>query len=155
MNEMEMSRYIPETFEGVDMVVEAGNYFFFYNPDPDIPPDHMFPWATLMVNDVNDTFSNLDRPSVYRLNIGVSKATFQAMFGTDQRPASMKNTEQGEPVFSGYDYTALDQVMPHPVYGKMYWVCVLNPSDVTLDTVVRPLLDEAYTMARNKYTKRR
>jgi hypothetical protein len=155
MNELEMSRYIPETFEGVDVEVNAGNSFFFYNPDPTIPPDHMFPWATLMVNDVNDTFSNLDRPSVYRLNIGISKATFQGMFGMEKRSASMKQTAQGEPVFSGYDYTALDQVMPHPVYGQMYWVCVLNPSDKSLETVVRPLLDEAYAMAREKYSKRK
>jgi hypothetical protein len=155
MNEMEMSRYIPEAFEGVDVVVEGGNYFFFYNPDPTIPPDHMFPWATLMVNDVNDTFSDLDRPSVYRLNISVSKSTFQAMFGMEKRSASMKQAAQGEPVFSGYDYTALDQVMPHPVYGQMYWVCVLNPSDTTLETVVRPLLDEAYAMARDKYSQRK
>lgn len=155
MNEIEMSRYIPETFEGVDVVVNADNFFFFYNPDPNIPPDHMFPWATLMVNDVNDPFSDLDRPSIYRLNIGVSKATFQAMFGTEKRSTSMKQAGQGEPVFSGYDYKALDQVMPHPVYGQMYWVCVLNPSGTTLETVVRPLLDEAYAMAREKYSKRR
>ena len=155
MNELEVSRYLPEAFAGVDVVVEAGNHFFFYNPDPNVPPDHMFPWATLMVNDVNDPFSNLDRPSIYRLNIGVSKATFQSLFGTDQRPGSMKNTAEGEPVFSGYDYTALDQVMPHPVYGKMHWVCVLNPSDKTFETLVHPLLDEAYALARDKYSKHR
>lgn len=153
MDEMEMRRYIPEMFEGVDMTVEGGNYFFFYNPDPTVPPDHMFPWATLMVNDANDTFSNLDRPSIYRLNIDISKATFQAMFGTE-KPRSIKQTAQGEPVFGGYDYTALDQVMPHPVYGQMYWVCILNPGDTTLETVVRPLLDEAYGMACDKYNKR-
>jgi hypothetical protein len=155
MNALEMSRYIPETFEGVDMVVNAENVFFFYNPDPTVPPDHMFPWATLMVNDVNDPFSNLERPEIYRLNIGVSKATFQSLFGTEKQAASMKDTVQGEPVFSGYDYTALDQVMPHPVYGKMYWVCVLNPGEATFDKAVRPLLDEAYAMAREKYSKRR
>lgn len=155
MNEFEMSRYIPETFTGVDVVVEGGNSFFFYNPAPNLPPDHMFPWATLMVNDINDPFSNLDRPSIYRLNIGVGKATFQRLFGSDQRPASMKDTEQGQPVFSGYDYTALDVVMPHPVYGKMYWVCVLNPSDETFTAAVRPLLDEAYAMACDKFSKRR
>jgi len=155
MNEFEMSRYITETFVGVDVVVEAGNSFFFYNPDPSILPDHMFPWVTLMTNDVNDQFSNLDRPSIYRLNIGVSKATFQTLFGSSKRSVGKDSTEQGEAVFSGYDFTALDRVMPHPVYGKMYWVCVLNPRDATLETTVRPLLDEAYAMAANKYSSRR
>jgi len=34
--------------------------------------------------------------------------------------------------------TALDQLMPHPVYGRMFWVCVLNPSDVTFQKVQPP-----------------
>lgn len=154
MNEFEMSRYISETFAGVDVVVAADNSFFFYNPDPNIPPDHMFPWVTLMTNDINDPFSNLNRSSVYRLNIGVSKATFQALFGAGKRSTNMYHAEQGEAVFNGYNFTALDQVMPHPVYGKMYWVCVLNPGDETLETTVRLLLDEAYAMAGNTYSKR-
>ena len=155
MNEFEMSRYISETFAGVDAVVEAGNSFFFYNPDSSIPPDHMFPWVTLMINDINDPFSNLDRPSIYRLNIGVSKATFQTLFGSGKRSADKDSAEQGEAAFTGYDFTALDRVMPHPVYGKMHWVCVLSPSDATLEITVRPLLDEAYGMAVSKYNKRR
>ncbi len=117
MNEFEMSRYISESFAGVDVVVEAGNSFFFYNPDPSIPPDHMFPWVTLM--------------------------------------SSGKRSADDEAPFSDYDFTALDRVMPHPVYGKMYWVCVLNPSDNTLATAVRPLLDEAYATAVSKFSKRR
>ena len=43
--------------------------------------------------------------------------------------------------------------MPHPVYGRMYWVCVLNPSDETFATKVQPLLAEAYDMAVVKYTR--
>ncbi len=155
MNEFEMSRYVAETFAGVDVVTEAGNSFFFYNPDPSIPPDHMFPWATLMTNDINDQVSDLDRPSVYRLNIGISKATFQGLFGARHRSATLDRAAQREAALSGHDFTALDQVMPHPVYGKMYWVCVLNPSDATLETTVRPLLDEAYAMAVDKFRKRR
>ncbi len=154
MNEAEMSRYITETFAGVDVVTKDGDHFFFYNPDPNIPPDHMFPWATLLTGDTNDTFSKLNRPSIYRLNIGVSKAIFQTRFGSS-KPSGDKEDVDGEATFSGYDYTALDQVMPHPVYGKMYWVCVLNPSDATLEATVRPLLDAAYGMAVSKYNNRR
>ena len=39
-------------------------------------------------------------------------------------------------IHGGHDFTALDRIMPHPVYGKMYWVCVLNPSDETFRTFV-------------------
>jgi uncharacterized protein DUF6194 len=149
MNETEMSQYLTETLEGVDVVTVSDNSFFFYNPDSNIPPDHRFPFATLMTNDLNDRFSNLDRPSVYRLNIGVSKQTFRALFGEPEFPA-----DKSDSVLGGYDYTALDQVMPHPVYGRMLWVCVLNPSKETFETKVRPLLTEAYGMAVNKYQRK-
>jgi hypothetical protein len=40
--------------------------------------------------------------------------------------------------------TALDRLMPHPVYATQHWVSILNPSAATFDTVVKPLLDEAH-----------
>ncbi len=55
--------------------------------------------------------------------------------------------------FSDSDFTALDQVMPHPVYGRMYWVCVLNSSEETFETKVQQLLAEAYDLAVSKYKR--
>jgi hypothetical protein len=52
-----------------------------------------------------------------------------------------------------HDFTALDQLMPHPVYAPLSWVCVLNPSAATFD-VVRPLLAEAYQRAVGRNAKR-
>ena len=57
-------------------------------------------------------------------------------------------------VDSGYDFTTLDQVLPHPVYRRQYWVCVLNPSAATCQAVVQLLLAEAYELAVRKYAKR-
>jgi hypothetical protein len=153
MNESEISQYITETFEGVDVATDSDNSFFFYNPPSNIPPDHRFPFVTLMTNDVNDQFSDLDRPSVFRLNIGISKQTFRSLFGEPSLPSNKDGTRiEGENT-SGFDFTSLDQVMPHPVYGRMYWVCILNPSDKTLETNVRPRLTEAYEMAVTKYKR--
>jgi len=145
MNEEAVTAYITGTFDGIDTVVASGNTFFFYNPVSDLPPDHNFPIVTLVTNDLYDQFSNLNRPDVYRLNIGISKSTFQSLFGAQQR---------GDDVGKGYDFTALDQVMPHPVYGRMYWVCVLNPRETTFKTAVQPLLAEAYEMAVRKKAAR-
>lgn len=145
MNEDAVTDNITSTFDGIDTVVSSGSTFFFYNPISDTPPDHNFPIVTLVTSDIYDQFSNLDRPQVYRLNVGISKATFQSLFGTRQT---------GDDVGKGYDFTALDQVMPHPVYGRMYWVCVLNPSQETFNSVVKPLLAEAYEMAVSKKAKR-
>ena len=148
MNEFEMSRYITKAFEGVDVVVDRGNSFFFYNPDSNVPPDHRFPFVTLVTSDLYDQFSDLNRPSVFRLNIGIGKQTFRSLFGSSKLPTG----EDGENS-STYDFTALDQVMPHPVYGRMLWVCVLNPGDETFETKVRPLLVEAYELAVSKYKR--
>ncbi|MDQ6660912.1 MAG: DUF6194 family protein, partial [Chloroflexota bacterium] len=101
----------------------------------------------------HDQFSNLDRPSVFRLNIGIGTQTFRSLFGEPSLPSD----ENGAPISgrttSDYDFTTLDQVMPHPVYGRMYWVCVLNPSDETFETKVQPRLTEAYELAVSKYKR--
>lgn len=154
MNEAEISRYIIETFEGVDVVMASGDSFFFYNPDKNVPPDHRFPFVTLVTSDINDQFSNLNRPSVFRLNIGIGKQTFRSLFGNPSLPAYGASAAESGDTSSDYDFTALDQVMPHPVYGRMYWMCVLNPSDQTFETQVRPRLTEAYEMAVSKYKRK-
>jgi hypothetical protein len=143
MDETSLTQYIIDTFGGVDTVVADGNTFFMYDPDG------MFPMATLMINDVNDQASNLDRPGVFRLNIGIGKQTYYALLGAPpSRPGASGIVE------TGHDFTALDQLMPHPVYANMYWVCVLNPSAATFQTVVQPLLAEAYELNVRKYAKR-
>jgi Family of unknown function (DUF6194) len=51
---------------------------------------------------------------------------------------------------SSRHFTALDKLMPHPVYGQYHWVCVLNPSQATFETL-KPLLQEAYDRAVQRY----
>ncbi|HET8846786.1 MAG TPA: DUF6194 family protein [Ktedonobacteraceae bacterium] len=154
MDESEISQYLTEAFEGVDIVTDSDNSFFFYNPDQDVPPDHRFPFVTLVTNDLYDQFSQLNRPSVFRLNIGISKQTFRSLF-SDPVPSSDRDRAE----LSGEneqlsDFTALDQIMPHPVYGRMFWVCVLNPSKERFETNVRQLLAEAYALAVDKHKRR-
>ena len=146
MNEAEVSRYITDTFEGVDVVVTSDASFFFYNPDSTLPPDHRFPFVTLVTSDAFDQFSNLNLPSVFRLNIGIGKQTFRSLFGRGSAAESGDNA-------GDYDFTTLDHLMPHPVYGRMYWVCVLNPSGDIFATNVQPLLAEAYELAVSKYNR--
>ncbi|GHO59765.1 DUF6194 family protein [Ktedonobacter robiniae] len=154
MNESEISQYIIGTFEGVDVVVASGDSFFFYNPDSNVPPDHRFPFVTLVTSDINDQFSNLNRPTVFRLNIGISKQTFRSLFGELSHPSGRDSAAISGENSSDYDFTALDQIMPHPVYGRMLWVCVLNPSEETFETKVRQLLAEAYDLAVSKHKRR-
>ncbi len=53
-----------------------------------------------------------------------------------------------------YDFTQLDVIMPHPVYAWMAWACVLNPSEQTFEKL-KPLIQEAYVFAQEKFKKRR
>ena len=153
MNEAQISQYIIETCEGVDVVADSGNRFFFYNPERNVPPDHRFPFVTLVTNDLYDQFSNLNRPSVFRLNIGIGKQTFRSLFGEPSLPSGGDSAAESGDNSSDYDFTALDQLMPHPVYGRMYWVCVLNPSEETFETKVRQCLSEAYDLTVSRYKR--
>ena len=137
MDEAAIRGFIVQTFPDVSVVEGTGCTFFFTDPKK------KFPFATLSTSDEDDQASDLGRPGVFRLNVGVSKQTFLNLFGT--LPAS-----GGE---GGYEYTALDRIMPHPVYGKTYWVCVLNPSAETFETV-RGLLAEDYEAGMRQRARR-
>ena len=150
MDEAAITQYITSTFEKIETITASGSTFFYYHHDPSLPLDDRFPFITLVTSDdAYDNFSNLDRPGVFRLNIGVSKETYRSLFGTQPAPASAEEARA-----SSYDFTALDQVMPHPVYGRQYWVSVLNPRAETFQAKVQPLLAEAYERVVGKHTRR-
>jgi predicted DNA-binding protein (MmcQ/YjbR family) len=112
-----------------------GYTFFFYRSD------HKLPFATLISSDnEHDRISNLDRPGVFRLNIGISKQTFESLFGTVKVDVD------------NYDFTALDTIMPHPHYAQYHFICVLSPGEATLEKV-RALLAEAYNIAVRRYNR--
>lgn len=144
MDAAKVSRIIIESFENVETTEASDNIFFFY------ASERHFPFATLVVNDVNDTASDLERPGVFRFNIGVKRVTYQDLFGP--QPAFAKD---GGIIDTGYDYTTLDKLMPHPVYAPMSWVCIVNPSAETFDKIVSPLLREAYEQDVKKHTERK
>jgi hypothetical protein len=128
-----ITTYITATFEHVHVATNEGDLFYMFDPDP------MFPFATLITKDNDfDSHSKLDRPGVFRLNIGVSKGSFQGLFGSSD---------------PDYDYTEQDALMPHPVYGRQYWVSVLNPSDATFERL-RPMLDEAYRLVVDRNARK-
>jgi len=45
-------------------------------------------------------------------------------------------------------------MLPHPVYARQHWVCILNPSAETFERSVWPLLVEAYETAAARYGRR-
>jgi hypothetical protein len=149
MDQDAIIHYVTDTFPGTSVVRPtdgpgAGDTFFIYDPQRNIDPKRQFPFATIVTKDYGDfdNASHLNRPDVFRLNIGVSRDTFRALFG---HPPSESGTKS-----IAYDFAALDRLMPHPAYARQSWVCVLNPSLETFEAV-KPLLAEAYSRAATRY----
>lgn len=99
------------------------------------------PFVTIVTNDSHDPHSFLGRPGAFRLSISVGKARFQKLFGTET--IALPEGDRNE---SGYDFTAVDTLMPHPVHSRMWWVCVVNPSAETFGQI-QPLIAEAAEIA--------
>ena len=120
----EITRWITETYPET-VVAEAMGATFF-----SLDERHWPNFATIVTTDEHDmgTPSNLLRPGVFRLNIGVGRATFERLVGGLADP----------------DYAALDAFVPHPVYAKQRWIAILNPSRGSFDATVKPLIDEAH-----------
>ena len=133
MNASAIVDYIMKTFPEVETTNAYGYDMFFYRSDRKLS------FATMISSDYDyDSVSNLNRLGVFRLNIGVSKQTFQSLFGRDEVDVN------------DYDFTALDVIMPHPEYAQYHFICVLSPSEETFEKI-RALLAEAYDIAARRY----
>lgn len=160
MDQQAIIQYIVDTFAGVEVVtgtegIGAGDTFFFYDPDQSPDPSHRLPFATIVTKDYGefDRASNLDRPGVFRLNIGVSRERFRSLFGPPSSAREAGAAGETGAAAGSRDFAALDRLLPHPVYAPQSWVCVLNPSATTFETL-RPLLAEAYDLAQRRYAGR-
>lgn len=135
IDEAFITNYIIDTFAHVETTLNLGYTFFFYRDD------HMHAFATIASNgNVYEQISKLDRPGVFRLNVGVSREMFRSLFGV------------GKINLGDYDFTALDVIMPHPEYSSQFFVCVLSPSEATFERI-RPLLADAYAVAVRRYER--
>ena len=91
MDEAAVVAAITGAFAGSETTVVAGDTFFFTGSD------HMFPFATLVTKDEYENVSELNRPGIYRLNIGVGKETFRAHFGDETVFPDNERGRRGHP----------------------------------------------------------
>jgi hypothetical protein len=127
----EITSWITATHPGTVVASALGATFF------SLDETHWPNFATIVTTDEHDVGnpSDLAREGVFRLNIGVGKATFERLVGSTDEP----------------DYAALDRILPHPVYAKQRWIAILNPSHRTFDELVKPLIGEAHArLARQR-----
>ncbi|NKQ55337.1 hypothetical protein HFP15_20840 [Amycolatopsis sp. K13G38] len=110
--------------------VSWGDVFFYYAPDGVVPKAQ--PFATIVTKDYpDDTVSGLDRPGVFRVNVDAKAKTMD----------------------EDVDYRGADVVFPHPLYGRMGWLSVVNPGPRTVERLGE-LLRDAHGRARARYERR-
>ena len=123
-----------------------GDHFFYYSPDGTIQPNTQ-PYATIVTKDYpDDTLSNLDPADRWRLNIHVGSATFTSLTGESPRDFAARG-------FASRDFSTVDEIMPHPVYGALGWIAVVNPGERTTSTALT-LLREAHDDERRRAERR-
>ena len=126
-----ITRFIVETYRDTVVAGAMGGTFFSCN-------ERSWPnCATIATGDDFDDASNLAREGVFRLNIGVTGATFRRLVGDVTEP----------------DHTALDTLVPHPLYAEQHWLSILNPSTDSFETIVKPLLEEAHRIVSTREAK--
>lgn len=134
MSHQIIEKYIAGTLPDVKQVDNFGYRFFLYATDDKLP------FVTIATTDNEyDSISNLNREGVFRVNIGISKHSYNQLFFDSK-------TE--------WDYTALNQFMPHPDYAAQHYICVLNPEGNALTDTFK-FIDEAYLIAKSRFEKKR
>lgn len=143
----EVLAYCLENLPDTVLVESWGERGIFYNPNNALKRG-VYVLTVKEKDGENDKNSRLDREDTYRVNLGLRKETFRQRFGAlPKRPA------KGGAVAMDYDFSIQNALLPHPVYAWMGWVCVLNPSEETFEEL-KPLIDEAYGYAKEKFAKR-
>lgn len=104
--------------------------FFYYAPDGRVPRGQ--PFATIVTKDYpGEPASGLGN-GIFRVNIDAGRR--------DQDPAE--------------DPTRHDHVLPHPVYGHLGWVAIVQPAELAADPLLE-LLRDAYGAAERRWARRR
>jgi hypothetical protein len=131
--------------------ISWGDVFFYVAPDGKVPSGQ--PFATIVTKDYpGEPSAGLSRADAFRVNIAAG-AHSRRNTRTDAGP-------DGEvpPVAAPVEQTAIDPrtpdlLMPHPVYGQLGWVAVVNPAARTSEQVLA-LLHTAHAAAWARWLRR-
>ncbi len=115
-----------------------GDHFFYYSPDGTVPQNTQ-PYATIVTKDYpDDTRSNLDAEGRWRLNIHVGSTRARQLTGD---------------IAVDQDFSEVDTILPHPVYGRLGWIAIVNPGVHTEGSVL-DLLHDAHEDERRRSERR-
>jgi hypothetical protein len=122
---------IAGTGDGSPEIAWGDTFFYVRNANGEPPK---MPFATIVTKDYEsfDCDSNLNRGGLYRLNMDVGKEKLEELFGV--KPGELQQNR------GKFDFTSVDQLFPHPIYGPNGWVSIINPQ-VESSGVVNSLMD--------------
>lgn len=124
--------------------ISWGDHFFYYAPDGQVPRTRQ-PYATIVTkNYPDDEWSRLDPAHRWRLNILVGAQVLAELVGHAPEQVDAGSVDHG----------VTDVFLPHPLYGALGWVCVVNPGEATLDRALQALRD-AHLADRRRVERRR
>lgn len=147
MDELYIIKYLILNYPGLKIIEAYGETNLFYNPHDLLKRGIYF--CTLKNKDgENDKASHLYREDVFRMNFGLSKKKFLSIFNTIPKRPLKSGIIKGD-----YDFQSTDTLTPHPIYGWMAWVSILNPSKTSIKDL-KPLIDESYEICIEKYKKK-
>ncbi len=109
--------------------VAWGDSFFYYAPDGVVPPGQ--PFATIVTKDYPGEPPSGLGDGIFRVNVDAGRR--------DQPEVD--------------DPAVRDMVIPHPVYGHLGWVCIVQPGQQTTGEL-QELLRGAHDAARRRWTRR-
>lgn len=149
--EMTVDDIFSHVLQSYDGLIEDRNWGergIFFNPGK-ILPKGIYVLTIKDKDSPNDKASHVNRPGIFRLNLGISRPAFINLFGkVPSRPSA------GGIISTGHDFSQIDRILPHPVYGWMSWIAVLNPRRATF-AKLEPLIDEAVGIAAEKFIRRK
>ena len=147
ISEKEIITWALDKHDDVYLKHTYGESSLFYNPN------HLFKngvyFLTLKNNDgPNDKSSKLEREGIYRLSFSIPKENYEIDFG--ETPIRAK---KGKTIDLDYDFSELNRLMPHAVYGWINWLMVLSPSDDVFESC-QQYIEMSYQKAISSFNKK-
>lgn len=129
-----MKQHVIEAFvEALENVQrdDSSGYIMYFVGD-----DHLLPFVTIAHSDQEgDNVSQLYRPGVFRVNIGISSETYKMLIGDSSNDV--------------IDYATLNTFLPHPHYSQYNFICILNPINDQLERT-KKLIIQSHSIATEK-----
>jgi hypothetical protein len=144
---MAIEKILFKDFEALVPRATWGETAYYYNPG------HRMKWGTYFLtykekDGPHDTSSSLDRPGIFRLSWWVPREVYEQYFGS-----LAKRPQKGRSCETGYDYTRINTLMPHPVYAWVNWLAILNPTASKFYELL-PLIRLSYQAAQQRFAQR-